>query len=148
MSEGGQVPPMNGTGSHRADRQAQTEQARAQIRGWAETGRDRAQKAQQIGQKVENQVVEVRSPRGEVRVQVDGHGLIQDVEFGASAPGVGPLALARAVQRAHDAALRQLQEQTLALAQEELADYPELAESLRSTYQEAIPDRVHEDDDE
>lgn len=140
---GAPAVPTNATGAGQWREQA--EAARRQIREWSQIARDRAELTARVAQQIDSLVLEGHSPRGDVRVEMDGHGLLRKVEFAESAPQSSPLALSRALMSAHDTALRELEQRTQSIADEELADEPELAESLRSSYADGMPDRLHDD---
>ncbi|WP_154795257.1 hypothetical protein [Occultella kanbiaonis] len=89
--------------------------------------------------------IESWSPQRDVKVVIDSTGLIQDVEFTEAATRSSPLALNRGLMRAHDDALRALAAQVEDIAEDELADSPELRASLRSTYRNGLPQRVFDD---
>lgn len=126
----------------------QAEATLERIKGWAEQARRSAEKSAEVAASVDALVIEAWSPRREVRVELDGSGTMRDIEFADSAPSGSPLALSRAVQAAHDAALRDLNEQVQQIAEERLADQPELRDSLQTTYGQAISARLEGDTDE
>lgn len=128
--------------------QVEIDQARAKLAGIVSTVDQQAELAERADARLQALSVQKWSPRREVCVTVDGHGLVQDIEYAQHAPSASPLALARALRQAHDAALSELRDAAETIANEELAGDDGLRNSLKRTYQEAIPDRVHEDDDE
>ena len=118
------------------------EEARRAIAEMRESAQNRAESARRAVSRMTQLTAEAWSPRREVRVQVDAAGLVTDVEFAEWAPGESALSLARAVQQAHDRALRRWEVAMTAIADEEYADDPALRESTVRAAREALPERI------
>ena len=122
------------------------EEARAQIEEFRQMAQKRGAAAQRAVDRMEAFSAEAWSTRREVRVALDSKGLLADLEFAEWAPSESPMALSRAVQKAHDDALRKWKEGMDAIADEEYADAEELRVATKNAVQEAMP--VNLDDDE
>ncbi|WP_261164114.1 hypothetical protein [Microbacterium sp. Marseille-Q6965] len=85
---------------------------------------------------------EAWSPRREARVRVGATGLVEEVTFADWAPQESPLALATAVQRAHDDALRQWYAAFVETAQEQYAAAPELLRATIERTRAMLPERI------
>lgn len=116
------------------DAWAQIEKAKAQLQETVDQVGRQADDLSRMNAELQASTIEKWSPRREVRVVIGPDGLIQDLEFSAGAPQLTPLALARAVQHAHDAAVRELHERAARLAQEHLQDQPEMRNWLLDSY--------------
>lgn len=85
---------------------------------------------------------EATSSRGEVYVRVGATGLIEDVEFAEWAPQESPFALGRALQSAHDEAVRRWYRAFEAAAHEEYADAPSLLHATIERTRAMLPERL------
>ncbi|WP_147918049.1 YbaB/EbfC family nucleoid-associated protein [Ruania zhangjianzhongii] len=122
------------------------EEAQAQIDQFREMAQKRGAAAERAVARMEEFSVEAWSTRREVRVALDSKGLVADLEFAEWAPTESPMTLSRAVQKAHDDALRKWKEGMDTIADEEYADAEELRVATKAAVQEAMP--VDLDDEE
>jgi len=131
------------------DAWAHIERAKAQLQQTVDQVGRQADDLVRMNEELQASTIEKWSPRREVRVVLGPDGLIQDLEFSPSAPqSTTPLALARAVQHAHDAAVQELHERAARLAQEHLDDQPEVREWLLDSYSTTLGKYAADEDEQ
>lgn len=122
-------------------------QAKQHIQDVVDAAEQQAASTERMNAELQATVVRKWSSRREAAVTIGADGLIQDLEFSHGAPHLSPLALARAVQSAHNAAVRELHEHAAHLTEKHLGDQPEVRDWLLSSYEDVLGNYGEDQDD-
>ncbi|NTW41899.1 MAG: YbaB/EbfC family nucleoid-associated protein [Cellulomonadaceae bacterium] len=112
------------------------EQALTQVTAQIEQAQERARRATELRQQVEQLSAEVRSPRQEIRVRVDAQGRLLDLELSEAALDLGPARLAALVVRTSATAHQRAAEQVGRLAEDAFGVDSDLARRVTAEVNE------------
>lgn len=114
------------------------DEALARIQRDIMAAQDRAVRAQEVRTRIDAVRGVGRSPRGEVRVEVDASGMLRDLELTDAAMDLRPTDLARLITDAARAAQRDAGARSVALAQDAFGEDSPLVTHLRTEVEQRL----------